>query len=116
MIKILKEQFPFVLFNGHPTESLPNVVNISFDSRKIDLDGESLLMNLDLAGIAVSSGSACTSGSIKPSHVLIAMGRDMETAKASIRFSLGRSTTMEDIEYTVDVLQNIVKRIGVIKG
>ncbi len=116
MIKILKEQFPFVLFNGHPIESLPNVVNISFDSRKINIDGEALLMNLDLAGIAVSSGSACTSGSIKPSHVLIAMGRDMETAKASIRFSLGRSTTMEDIEYILDILQNIVKRIGMIKG
>jgi cysteine desulfurase len=116
MIKILKEQFPFILFNGNPAESLPNVVNISFDSRKINIDGEALLMNLDLAGIAVSSGSACTSGSIKPSHVLIAMGRDIDTAKASIRFSLGRSTTMDDIEYTMDVLQNIVKRIGVIKG
>jgi cysteine desulfurase len=69
-------------------------------------------MSLDLAGIAVSSGSACTSGSIKPSHVLMAMGRDEDTSQATIRFSFGRATTKEDIEYTVAVLEEIVNRIG----
>jgi len=111
---MLKERFPFVLFNGHPSESLPHILNISFDSRKIRIDGESLLFNLDLAGIAVTSGSACTSGSQEPSHVLLAMGRDRATAKASIRFSMGNSTTEEDINYTFNELEKIVSRIGTI--
>ncbi|HMD14106.1 MAG TPA: aminotransferase class V-fold PLP-dependent enzyme, partial [Bacteroidota bacterium] len=85
-----------------------------FDSRKIRIDGESLLFNLDLAGIAVTSGSACTSGSQEPSHVLLAMGLDESTAKASIRFSMGDSTTADDIDYTVNELEKIVGRIGTI--
>ncbi|MDI6766509.1 MAG: cysteine desulfurase family protein [Bacteroidota bacterium] len=109
---MLEDKFDFLLFNGHPTECLPNILSFSFDSRKFVIDGESLLINLDLAGIAVSSGSACTSGSVKPSHVLLAMGRDEETAKATIRFSFGRTTTFNDIEYVLEVLEGIVKRIG----
>ena len=112
MSEMLVERFPYIFINGHPTESLQNILSISFDSQEINIDGEALLMNLDLAGIAISSGSACTSGSIKPSHVLITMGRDEDTAKSTIRFSFGRTTTREDIEYTVAVLEEIVNRIG----
>jgi cysteine desulfurase len=111
----LKEISLPIVFNGHPTESLPHIINISFDSTKIDIDGEALLFNLDLAGVAVTSGSACTSGSIEPSHVLLSMGRDPATAKATIRFSMGVSTTEEEIDYVVGRLGEIVKRIGRIK-
>jgi cysteine desulfurase len=109
---LLEDQFPFLLFNGHPTNSLPHILNISIDSKKVEIDSEALLFNLDLAGIAVTSGSACTSGSMEPSHVLFAMGRDAKTAKASIRFSMGRSTSEEDIEYAVEELGKIVRRIA----
>jgi cysteine desulfurase len=109
---MLEERFPRIVVNGHPTKSLSHILNISFDSERIDIDGEALLFNLDLAGVAVTSGSACTSGSLEPSHVLLAMGRDEKTAKATIRFSLGRSTTLEDLEYAVDVLNTVVKRIA----
>jgi cysteine desulfurase len=109
---ILAERFPSIVFNGHRTESLPHILNISFDSKKLEVDGEALLFNLDLAGIAVTSGSACTSGSIKPSHVLLAMGRDRQTAQATVRFSLGRATTEEDLVYTAGKLEEIIKRIG----
>lgn len=108
----LKDRFPSILINGHPSESLPHILNISFDNTKMEIDGESLLLNLDLAGIAVTSGSACTSGSMEPSHVLMAMGRDEATAKATIRFSMGKSTAQEDIDYVVDRLEEIVSRIG----
>lgn len=112
--KMLKT-FPWLLVNGHPTASLPHILNVSFDSSKIEIDGEALLFNLDLVGIAVTSGSACTSGSMEPSHVLTAMGRDPATAKATIRFSMGKSTTGEDLEYVVGQLEGIVKRIGKVK-
>lgn len=104
-----KLDFPGVLFNGHPTQSLPNVVSISFDSRVHDLDGDVLIAGMDLRGVAVTSGSACTSGSLEPSHVLLAMGRDEKTAQATIRFSMGRSTTTEDLDYAVDALQDVLK-------
>ncbi|MBI4548029.1 MAG: cysteine desulfurase [Ignavibacteriae bacterium] len=109
---MIEERFPFVIFNGHPTDALPHILNISFDSEKVEIDGEALLFNLDLAGIAVTSGSACTSGSMEPSHVLLAMGRDEKTARATIRFSMGESTTEEDIEYTVGVLEEVVRKIA----
>lgn len=109
---MLEKKFSFIIFNGHPTQALPNILNISFDSKKIDIDGEALLFNLDLDGIAAASGSACTSGSMTPSHVLLAMGRDPKTAKASIRFSLGRETTEKDLDYTVNTLEKIINRTG----
>lgn len=102
-----------IVVNGHPERSLTHILNVSFDASKIEIDGEALLFNLDLAGIAVTSGSACTSGSMEPSHVLLAMGRTPGTAQATIRFSLGRSTTRDDVGYTVDRLEEIVRRIGV---
>ena len=110
--QLLEERFPSILFNGDKNKSLPHILNISFNSRKISIDGEALLFNLDLAGIAVTSGSACTSGSIEASHVLLAMGRDEKTARATIRFSLGASTREEDIPYIVEVLETVVKKIG----
>lgn len=109
---MLEERFPYLLFNGDREQSLPHILNVSFDSSKVNVEGDVLLLNLDLAGVAVTSGSACTSGSMKPSHVLLAMGRDERTATATIRFSMGRSTTLEDIDYTVDVLENILEKIA----
>ena len=112
---MLEKTFPYILFNGHGEQSLAHILNISFDNARIEIDGESLLFNLDLAGIAVTSGSACTSGNIAPSHVLLAMGRSVQTAKATIRFSLGRSTTLDDLKYTVERLTEIVHMIGIMK-
>jgi len=95
------------LFNGHPTDSLANTLNVSFPGA----EGESILLYLDLAGIAVSTGSACASGSLDPSHVLLATGVDAERAHGSIRISLGRNNTVEDVEYVLDVLPGVINRI-----
>lgn len=93
--------------NGHPEKRLPSILNVSFGS----VDNESLLLALDMKGISVSTGSACTSGAIEPSHVLQAMGLDPERAESSLRFSLGEGNTAEDIEVVVDSLVEIVQRI-----
>jgi len=93
--------------NGHPTERLPNTVNISFEY----LEGESIILNLDMAGISVSTGSACTSGSLEPSHVLMAMGVPAVTAQGSIRFSLGRINKSEEIDYLLEKLPPIIDRL-----
>ncbi len=108
--KIISEimaKIPHVKLNGHPTERLPGNVNISF----LYLEGESLLLNLDLKGIAASSGSACTSGSLDPSHVLLAMGLTHEVAHGSLRVTLGRDNTMEDVNYFLEVLPEIIDRL-----
>ncbi len=97
-----------VKINGHPKLRLPTTSNITF----FGIEGETLLINLDLEGIAVSTGSACLAESKTPSHVLIAMGLTPEEAKSSIRFSFGRYTSEEDISYTIDKLSNIIKRIS----
>jgi len=107
LIKGIVESIDRVHFNGHPEHRLPNVVNISFEG----VEGESLLMGLDLRGIAVSSGSACTSGSIEPSHVLLAMNVSSQLAQASVRFSLGRKNTIEEVEYVVGKTKEIVNRL-----
>ncbi len=104
----IRSRFPEVVFNGDPENRLPHVLNISFDSSKLPLQGEMLLMNMDLKGIAVTSGSACTSGSMQPSHALLAMGRDKATAKATLRFSFGRDNTTEDVSYVLDVLGEVL--------
>ena len=75
------------------------------------MEGEMLVANLDLEGIAVSSGSACTSGSVQPSHVLLAMGRDERTAKATVRFSFGRASTEEDVASVMQAMLGIVPRM-----
>jgi cysteine desulfurase len=114
--KYLKDEiiklFPHVIFNGNPEKSLTNLLSVSFDNSKVKIDGEALILGLDLEGVAVSSGSACTSGSVKPSHVLLAMGMDIETAKATVRFSLGRSTTITDLDYVLKALTKVVKRVS----
>ncbi len=96
-----------VKLNGHPTLRLPNTLNISFKF----IEGESIILNLDAKGVAVSSGSACTSGSLEPSHVLMAMGVDPATAQGSIRFSLGRENTEEEIDCVLEILPEIVQRL-----
>jgi cysteine desulfurase len=106
----IRTNFPEAIINGHPTDRLPHILNISFDSSKVPLEGEMLLMNMDLRGIAVTSGSACTSGSMQPSHVLLAMGRDAKTAKATLRFAFGKSNTAEDVEYVVENLRAVLKK------
>lgn len=107
----IREKLPSIIVNGHPTERLPHILSISVDSRQATLEGEMLVPNLDLKGIAVASGSACSSGSIQPSHVLLAMGRDPATARASVRFSLGRSNTGEQIGYVVERLSEILSQM-----
>lgn len=93
--------------NGDRTERLPGNVNISFEG----IEGESLLLLLDAAGICASSGSACTSGSLDPSHVLLAIGLVHEVAHGSLRLSLDESTTMEELEYTVSEVKKVVERL-----
>lgn len=106
MERVLKE-IPFSRINGHRTNRLPNNVNICFQF----VEGESLLIMLDMKGICGSSGSACTSGSLDPSHVLLAIGLPHEIAHGSLRLTLGEETTREDIDYTVDAVKEIVTQL-----
>ena len=96
-----------VRLNGHPEKRLPNTLNISFTY----LEGESIILNLDMEGIAVSTGSACTSGTLEPSHVLTAMGVDAVNTQGSVRFSLGRYNTKEEMDYVIEALPPIIKRL-----
>ena len=105
LIHGLLASVPEARLNGHPALRLPGNVNLAFPG----VEGESLLMRLDLAGIACSSGSACTSGSLEPSHVLSAMGLSPDTARSSVRFSLGRDNTAEEIDRVLAVLPPIVE-------
>ncbi|MFH0764380.1 MAG: cysteine desulfurase NifS [Candidatus Omnitrophota bacterium] len=98
---------PSVSRDGHPEKRLANTLNVGFKY----LEGESIVLNLDMEGIAVSTGSACTSGSLEPSHVLTAMGVDPADTQGSIRFSLGRDNTKEDMDYVLEVLPPIIKRL-----
>lgn len=107
LIKGLFATIPDIILNGHPTLRLPNNVNVSIKY----VEGESMLLHLDLKGIAASSGSACTSGSLDPSHVLLAIGLTHEVAHGSLRFSLGRLTTEKDIEYVIETLPPIVANL-----
>ena len=103
----VKAAFPKAVRNGNPEFQLGNTLNVSFPG----LDGESLLINLDLEGICVSSGSACMVGSIQPSHVLLAMGVPANVARATVRFSLGKETTNEEIEAVIARMPRIVERL-----
>lgn len=107
LIKEIPEKIPFVKLNGHPTDRLCGNVNFSFNF----IEGEALLLMLDLNGIAASSGSACTSGSLDPSHVLLALGLPHEIAHGSLRLSIGEINTDEDIDYVLEVLPTIVQRL-----
>ena len=104
--RVLKE-IPYCRLNGHRTDRLPNNANFSFQF----VEGESLLIMLDMKGICASSGSACTSGSLDPSHVLLAIGLPHEIAHGSLRLTLSEETTKEDIDYVVDNLKEIVAHL-----
>ncbi|MFH1406558.1 MAG: cysteine desulfurase NifS [Candidatus Omnitrophota bacterium] len=103
----IAQSIDYISLNGHPQLRLPNTVNIGFEF----LEGESIVLNLDLEGIAVSTGSACTSGTLEPSHVLSAMAVAPEKIQGSVRFSLSEENTTEDIDYVVKILPPIVKRL-----
>ena len=107
LIKGLMERIDRIRLNGHPLKRLPNNVNVSIDY----VEGESMVLNLDLEGICVSTGSACSSSSLEPSHVLLAMGLPHEQAHGSLRFSLGKWTTEEEIGRVLEVLPQIVAKL-----
>jgi len=107
LIAGIQERIPQALLNGHPTQRLPNNVNFSFPG----VEAESVLLGLDMAGIAASSGSACTSASLEPSHVLLALGLTADQAYGSLRLTLGKDNTEEDVEYLLSVLPDLVARL-----
>ena len=104
--RILNE-IPKTVLNGHPAQRLPNNINVSI----LDAEGESIVLYLDEAGVACSTGSACTSESLEPSHVILAIGKPHAYAHGAMRFSLGRSTTKKDIDYVMKVLPDIIKKL-----
>jgi len=110
LIKGLLESVPISFLNGHPTQRLPNNANVRFSY----IEGESLILSLDMVGVACSSGSACTSKTLEPSHVLLAIGLKHEEAHGSLLFTLGKQNTEEDVDYVVNALPNIVKRLRTI--
>jgi cysteine desulfurase len=103
----IRARVPDARLNGHPTERLPGTANISYRG----VESESVVLGLDLKGIGVSAGSACTSGNVEPSYVLVAMGAPLEWAMGAVRHSLGRSTTAEDIDYVVESVEPIVRKL-----
>ena len=107
LIEGIESTIPEVKLNGHRTKRLPNNVNFSIKY----IEGESILLMLDMAGIAASSGSACTSGSLDPSHVLLALGLTHEVAHGSVRMTLGDDTTDEDIDYVLETLPKVAHRL-----
>ena len=107
LIKGLGEKIDHIRLNGHPARRLPNNVNVSVDF----VEGESMLLNLDLEGICASTGSACSSASLEPSHVLLALGLPAEQAHGSLRFTLGQENTEADVERVLEVLPGIVTKL-----
>jgi len=105
--EVIEKNIPDIYFNGHPSDCLPGTLNVSFAGA----EGEAILLYLDLEGIAISTGSACASGSLDPSHVLLATGLGAEYAHGSVRISLGRDTSSKDIEYVLGVLPRVIKKI-----
>jgi cysteine desulfurase len=103
----IRERVPDVRLSGHPVERLPGTASLLFRH----VESESIVLGLDLKGIGVSAGSACTSGNVEPSHVLVAMGVGLDWAMGAVRCSLGRSTSAEDIDYVVDCVEPLVKKL-----
>ncbi len=101
------QRIPGAVLNSPTHQRLPNTLNVGFS----DATGEGLMMGLDLAGIAVSTGSACAAGSLEPSHVLLALGRSTEEAKGALRFSVGKETTAQEIDRVLEVLPQVVERV-----
>jgi cysteine desulfurase len=110
LIKGILEKIEHSHLNGHPAQRLPNNVNVSVDF----IEGESTCLNLDLEGICISTGSACSSSDAEPSHVLLAIGLSHEQARSSLRFTIGRLTTAEDVERVLEVLPRTVARLRAI--
>ena len=107
LIHGIEDSIPHVRLNGHPTRRLPNNVNFVFEY----VEGESLLLSLDLLGICASSGSACTTGSAEPSHVLTAIGLPMETARGALRLTVGRGNTEADVDHVLSMLPGLVDKV-----
>lgn len=107
LIKEIMATIPKVVLNGHPTKRLPNNVNISI----LDIEGEALILHLDKLGISASTGSACTSLSLEPSHVLLALGLPHEACHGSLRLTLGKKTTKKDVDYVLKVLPQVVENL-----
>ena len=107
VIKGIQDRVERVHLNGHPTLRLPNNINVSFE----DVEGEPILLGLDFSGIYASSGSACSSASLEPSHVLLAIGRMANLAQGSLRITLGRSNTEEDVDHLLNILPDLVNRL-----
>ena len=107
IVEAMLERLDGVRLNGHPSRRLANNVNFSFDR----VEGEPILLGLDLAGISASSGSACSSASLEPSHVLTALGLTAEQAQGSLRLTLGKDNTEEDVDYLLDVLPGLVRKL-----
>ena len=107
LIKGIMDKIENVRLNGHPTNRLPGNANFCFEF----IEGESMLLRLDMEGVAASSGSACTSGSLKASHVLLAIGLPPEIAHGSLRLTLGKNTTEEEIDYVIDILPGIIEKL-----
>src|SRR6266581_4376400 len=105
----VRQRIPEVRLNGHPVERLAGTANIAFRH----VESESIVLGLDLKGVAVSAGSAWTAGHVEPSHVLVALGLPLDRAMGAVRFSLGRSTTADDIDYVVDCLEPLVRKLRV---
>ena len=103
----LKNKIEHISLNGHPTARLANTLDVSFNF----IESEGIILNLDLKGIAVSGGSACASGALEPSHVLTAMGVEASCAQGAIRFSLGKDNTEEDVNYVLEALPPIIKKL-----
>lgn len=103
----ISQAIPGSHLNGHPTQRLPNNVNFCFEG----VEGEPILLGLDMAGIAASSGSACSSGSLEPSHVLLALGQSAELARGSLRITLGKNNTEEEVDYLLQVLVDLVHQL-----
>ena len=107
LIKVVLEQIPGSHLNGHPEKRLPNNANFWFEF----IEGESMVIQLDLLGISASTGSACSSAKLEPSHVLLAIGLKPKEAHGSLRLSLGRWTKEKDIDYVLKVLPEVIKKL-----
>jgi cysteine desulfurase len=110
LIEGLIKPIPYAFLNGHPTKRLPDNVSVRYNF----IEGESMLLGLDLAGVAASSGSACTTKTLEPSHVLMATGLQHVEAHGSLMFTLGRQNTEEEVDYVVESMPGIVKRLRAI--
>jgi cysteine desulfurase len=107
LIKGIMDKIENVRLNGHPTKRLPGNTNFCFEF----IEGESMLLSLDMEGVAASSGSACTSGLLEPSHVLLAIGLPPEIAHGSLRLTLGKDNTEEEVDYIIGILPGVIEKL-----